>query len=409
MAENSKDKIQSVVSDLIDRYRLVFWYDEGGEMRDFAESLELPGVEVLTLNNNAFSTKCRILRGEQPERVFIIYSEAGQPEDEDNWLLDLQMTGTLFSADRGSLYAAECKIPLELKVKAVDAHLAFFNQAANRTKLASRLRPGMDVDQIEKQIMAVICKVEPTYDQLTFALAKEAYDNESTMLDKLGECNLADLYWKEIELNFGYTGSRQIKDLLIALFRDDMNRHLEGAKLQNEAHIFMRDWRDSRQYGELYKEWAKLLEDELGIKNEIAGNPLENLVTIETFPCVDKVIAQYLQMETINGTMSVEDMAAIVDEREHKIFFGVAAHTIKALLEARRLSESIGLLMNDLRIDSPEDGFRMYQTELYKVDRHYRHYFREAKQAESTRLLEDVTKTVERTYTNSFLQELAKK
>ena len=409
MAENSKDKIQSVVSDLIDRYRLVFWYDEGGEMRDFAESLELPGVEVLTLNNNAFSTKYRILRGEQPERGFIIYSEAGQPEDEDNWLLDLQMTGTLFSADRGSLYAAECKIPLELKVKAVDAHLAFFNQAANRTKLASRLRPGMDVDQIEKQIMAVICKVEPTYDQLTFALAKEAYDNESTMLDKLGECNLADLYWKEIELNFGYTGSRQIKDLLIALFRDDMNRHLEGAKLQNEAHIFMRDWRDSRQYGELYKEWAKLLEDELGIKNEIAGNPLENLVTIETFPCVDKVIAQYLQMETINGTMSVEDMAAIVDEREHKIFFGVAAHTIKALLEARRLSESIGLLMNDLRIDSPEDGFRMYQTELYKVDMHYRHYFREAKQAESTRLLEDVTKTVERTYTNSFLQELAKK
>lgn len=409
MADNSKDKMQSIVSDLIDRYRLVFWYDEGGNMQDFATSLNLPGVEILTLDNNAFSLKYRILKGEQPERGFIVYSNEAHPDDENNWLLDLEVTGQLFSADMGSLHAAECKIPLELKTKAVDAHIAFFSTVGNRTKLASRMREGMSVEAIERQMMAVVCKTEPTYDQLTLALAQEAFEQKTDMLNKLQQYNLLDLYWKEVESVFGYKKEHQIKDLLIVLFRDDMDIHHEGTSLHNEAHIFMRDWRDSRQYGELYKEWAKLLENELSIKNEIAGRPLEQLVRIETFPCVDKVIAQYLQMETLNATMTVEDMEAIVDEREHRLFFGVAAHTIKALLEARRMMECIDSLMSDLRIDSPEDGFRMYQTELYKVDMYYRQYFREANEAESKNLLVDVTNKVQLTYTNSFLMELAKK
>ena len=66
MTDSTKDKIQSVLSDLIDRMRLVFWYDEGGKMQEFATSLEMPGVEILTLNNNAFSIKYRILKGQQP-------------------------------------------------------------------------------------------------------------------------------------------------------------------------------------------------------------------------------------------------------------------------------------------------------------------------------------------------------
>ena len=120
MADSTIQKIQQVLNDLIDRYGRVFWYDEGGQMQLFVMSLDLPGVEVLTLQNNAFSLKYRILKGEQPERGFIIYSPENKPDDENNWLLDLEMSAAPFSADMGSLYAAECKIPLELKEKVVD-------------------------------------------------------------------------------------------------------------------------------------------------------------------------------------------------------------------------------------------------------------------------------------------------
>ena len=372
MSDNTLIKIQGVLNDLIDKYKLVFWYDKEGEMKEFVSSLDIPGVEILTLQNNAFSVKYRILKGDKPERGFIVYSPEAKPEDEDNWLLDLQMTAAPFSADMGSLYAAECNIPLELKEKVVDKHSEFFRLSDNRKRLTQRLRVGMDAGDIEKQMQAVVCKTEPAYDQLTWTLAKECYDESTEMIDKLEKYNLLDMFWEEIEATFGYKKNHKIKDLLIVLFNEDMNRHLEGASLHNEAHIFMRDWRDSRQYGELYKMWALKLEEELGIYDKIKGEDIEKLVAIETYPCIDKVIALYLQHEVLNGTMSVEKLESIVDEREHKIFFSVAAHTIKALLEARRLMEDIDQKMQNghLHINSTIDGFNLYFNDLYTIDVH---------------------------------------
>ena len=411
MSDVTQQKMQWVLSELIDKYGLVFWYDEGGQMQDFASSLELPGVELLTLQNNAFSLKYRILKGEKPERGFIVYSPEAKPDDEDNWLLDLQMMAAPFSADMGSLYAAECGIPMELKSKVVDNHLEFFKLADNRRRLTKRLRSGMDVEDIEKQMQAVTCKVDPTCDQLTYALAWECYDDSTAMLDKMESYNLLGLYWDEVERIFGYDKQHQIKDLLIVLFNDDMNRHLENSKLHNEAHIFMRNWRDNRQYVELYKQWAERLETELDIQAKLQGEELDRLIYIDTFPCVDKIIAQYLQYETLHETMPVEKMEAIVDERENKLFFEVAAHTIKALLEARRLVEDVDQKMQNghLIINSAKEGYNMYINELYTVDLHYRHYFREEKLSESKKLLADITKKVENKYSNSFLYELAKK
>lgn len=410
MTDSTKEKVQSVLSDLIDRKRIVFWYDEGGQMKEFVTSLELPGVEILTLHNNAFTIKYRILKGERPERGFLIYSPQAQPEDNNNWLLDLQMEAILFSADMGSLYAAECGIPMELKQKVVDKHLAFFKTAGNRNKLSSRLRQGMDVNVIEKQMLAVVCRTEPHYDQLTFALAKENIEGKHEMLDKMEQYNLSDLYWTEVDNMFGYNKQRSIKDLIIVLFMDDMNRHFGHGKLTNEAGIFMHDWRDSRQYGDMYKEWANQLQAELGIKQILQECGIEELIAIETFPCVDMVIAQYLQIEVVNGTMTVDKIESIVDERENRLFFAVAEHTLKALLEARRTLEDIDQKMNGLIINSPEEGFGLYINELYSIDLNYRHYIREVSDAEcKPEFLSKITEMVQRAYTNSYLMQLANK
>lgn len=410
MTDSTKEKILSVISDLIDRKRLVFWYDEGGQMQEFASSLQMPGVEIFTLKNNAFTIKYKILKGEQPERGFLIYSPQSQPDDENNWLLDLQMEAISFSADMGSLYAAECGIPMELKQKVVDKHAAFFKTAGNKNKLASRLRQGMDADVIERLMLAVVCRTEPHYDQLTFALAKEAIEGKQEMLDKMKQYNLSDIYWTEIETMFGYTKQRNIKDLIIVLFMDDVNRHFGHGTLTNEASIFMHDWRDSRQYVDIYKEWAIQLESELGIKQILQEHRIEDLIAIETFPCVDMVIAQYLQMEVVNGTMGVDKIESIVDERENLLFYGVAEHTLKALLEARRTLEDIDQKMNGLIINSPEEGFGLYVNELYSIDLNYRHYIREASKAEcKPEFLSKITEMVQRAYTNSYLMQLANK
>lgn len=70
--------------------------------------------------------------------------------------------------------------------------------------------------------------------------------------------------------------------------------------------------------------------------------------------------------------------------------FQEAAHTLHALLEARRLFADIELKMNGLDINSPEECFMAYVKNLYTIDLHYRHFIHEANQAESQQLLASI-------------------
>lgn len=407
---DNKIKIQSVLSEQFNKHRFIFWYDEDGTMEELATGMEIEGVEILTLDHNAFSLKYRIQTGEQPERGFLIYSNQPEPESASNWLLDFQMEGMKFFADMASLYATECNIPLELKSRIVDEHIEFFKDEKNRTKLANIIRPRMSGAEIITTMLEVAANTTlATCDQLTYILADEYINEKTDTLDCLEKYNLLSTYWEMVEQTFGYDKERKVKDLVIVLFKDELASIIDNGALTNEAHIFMRDWRDSRRYGAMYKQWAEMLEVELGVMQQIQGEPIERLVRVETFPCVDKVIAKYLHKEVKNETITTEKVESIVDDRRNKIFFGVAQHTINAMLEARRLFEDIEKKMAGLSIASAEECFKMYVNDLYVIDQHYRHFFYETKLAESTNLVNDIIPKIEQTYSNKYLSVVANK
>lgn len=411
MSDSNNIKIQGILSDLFNKHRYIFWYDEEGVMEEFAASLTIEGVEVLMLEGNPFSIKHHILCGEnQPERGYVIYSKCPKPANENNWLLDFQEEGVIFAADMASIYAAECNIPLELKNTIVEAHYDFFKQAKNRNKCVKLIRSGMGKKEIIDVLLTVTTGcATPSFTQITYVLATECANKKDDIITRLKKYNLNGYYWSMIKEAFDYDKAQDIKSLLVVLFQGELNSALNHGRLTNEAQIFMREWRDSRQYAELYKQWAEQLETELNVMEQIKGESLENLVRIETFPCVDKVIALHLEREVCNGTITTEKVEAIVDSRRNKLFSDIAQHTILALLEARRLFEEIETKMCGLHINSIKEGFNVYVNDLYTIDQHYRHYFREANMSESNSLLANITPKVEQLYTNAFLSVLAKK
>ena len=411
MSDSYKIKIQNILSDLFNKHRYIFWYDTEGVMEDFVSSVCINDVDVLVLDGNPFGIKYKMLRNkEQPERGYLIYSKNEKPSNEDNWLLDFQEEGTIFAADMASIYAAECNIPFELKSSIIEKHIEFFKTARNRSKCANLVHPNMSTREIIDIMISIStgCSI-PSYDQLTFILANECINEKAEILSRLEKYNLDSYYWQMVKDAFGYDKAKNIKSLILVLFQDELNSILGHSSLTNEAHIFMHDWRDSRQYGDLYKRWAEQLETELNIMSQINGEPLDKLIRIETFPCVDKIIALHLQKEVNNGTMQAEKIEAIVDSRRNKLFYDTAQHTMLALLEARKLFEDIEIKISGMSMNTTEEGFKLYIKELFTIDLHYRHYFREANQAESHNLLADITPKVEQVYTNIFLNELAKK
>lgn len=106
------DRIAQALTKLFDRHRIVFWYDAKQELRDDFEALFLPGIEKLELTNNEFGIKYRILR-EQPEQNFLLYRDGPQPDELDNWLLDVQLAHGEFRTDQVAIWLSELELGLE--------------------------------------------------------------------------------------------------------------------------------------------------------------------------------------------------------------------------------------------------------------------------------------------------------
>ena len=80
------------IAKLFEHHRVVFWYDAQKELRAEFEAVNLPEVTKLEIGNNEYALKYRVLR-QEPEQKFLLYHEGPQPQDLDNWLLDMLLAG----------------------------------------------------------------------------------------------------------------------------------------------------------------------------------------------------------------------------------------------------------------------------------------------------------------------------
>lgn len=95
-------KIQEALEILYKEHRVIFWYNSNNVFESEINSLEIDSLKKLKLDNNEFHIKHQVLIAE-PENKFLIYSENPKPDNEDNWLLDLNLAFYEFSADHYSI------------------------------------------------------------------------------------------------------------------------------------------------------------------------------------------------------------------------------------------------------------------------------------------------------------------
>ena len=72
-------KLKESLEKIFQQHRLVFWYDTNAEFSDLFNSTQITGVVNLTLDNNEFSVKHRLLVNE-PITKFLIYQAKAKPE-----------------------------------------------------------------------------------------------------------------------------------------------------------------------------------------------------------------------------------------------------------------------------------------------------------------------------------------
>lgn len=398
------DRIAQALTKLFERHRIVFWYDTKQELRADYEELSLSGIEKLELTNNAYGIKHRILR-EQPEQKFLLYHEGPHPDDIDNWLLDVQLAHAEFRTDQVAIWLSELELGLEFS-EVVQSHVDFFQAAKRREALKKLLTSDDTASQIRHKMLGVCAGSESRIDAVTESLLQELSEERDEKIRLIERCNLAEFFWDQLSRHYGYLSSEPgIRDFVIELFKSCYAMGTDGEiKLTGDALVFLKRWKDSRQFEQSFEMLSAECADILNIEEDLDKRDFRELLEVDYFRMIDQKIISDLVRAVEARTTSVGDIMNWVRQRRQGHWYAEFRH----LYEAVDYAAQFVTLMSDsqLEMNSLADGVQRYSRSWFQFDQLYRKFTYHVLQSGQSSLMGSLSSQIENLYSNKYLLKL---
>lgn len=394
---------------VLQRHRIVFWYDEARQWEKAYETFAGEGVKKLLVAGTEFGAKVAIHRA--PESRFLVYFPSARPLDADNWLLDFLLQGHEYKADRASLALQEIGLPYELR-PVVEAHVGFFESAKRVESLRGLLVADEEPASLRRKLMAVASgAAAPDIDAVLLAfLARSKEVSDADFVDPVqatfGGMGLEVPFWREVSVAFSYASEAPtLRDFVRTLFRA-ANPLDRGVSLSAHAQVFLQHWKDSQALNSAYRRWAEVMERELNLPNQLdALEDMRALGTCDAFPAVERFILHRLCMALENDNLPLPELLARIQQRSSSFWFGDHRHGYAALEQAATLRQL--LAGAELQVESIATGVQRYTLTWHRIDRAYRKFHFHARSYGQVALLERIAERVEKTYIANFALPLA--
>ena len=418
------NRIESALTKLFDRHRIVFWYDAKCELRADFQSLQLPGVEKLELNNNEYSIKYRLLR-EQPEQKFLVYREGPQPADLDNWLLDIQLAHGEFRTDQVAIWLSELDLGPEF-TSVVQAHAEFFQAIKRRDALRKLLKADDTAGQIRLKMLAVCTGSEPRVDavveqlldELAVVSGQKSVENTGEKVKLVQRCNLDVWFWEQVKRHYSYESAEPgIRDFVVKLFKDCYFQSFSGRGAQSAAHlssdalVFLRRWKDSRQFEGAFETLSGECAEVLGIEQDLARRDFRELIELDYFRLIDQKIISDLVRAVAARTASSGDVAIWVRQRRQGHWYREYRHLYEAIDYAAQFQEKLSVMSGQWSELAAEPWslatcVQRYAETWYLLDQLYRKFIYHVRISGQASLMGSLTEQVENLYSNNYLLKL---
>jgi uncharacterized protein (TIGR02687 family) len=398
------DRIAQALTKLFDRHRIVFWYDAKRELHEDFEELKLPGVEKLELINNEYGIKYRLLR-EQPEQKFLLYREGPQPADLDNWLLDVQLAHGEFRTDQVAIWLSELELGLEF-TDVVQTHAEFFQAIKRKDALKKLLKADDTAGQIRLKMLAVCTGSEPRMDAVVENLLQELADGRDEKIKLVGRCSLDGFLWEQMSRCYGYKSDEPgIRDFAVELFKSCFAMSTDGQiKLTGDAMVFLKRWKDSRQFEGGFETLSEECSDVLGIEQDLAKRDFRELIELDYFRLIDQKIISDLVRAVESRTVSSGDVSLWVRQRRQGHWYGEYRHLYEAIDDAARFIHALNEL--SFIMESLSDGVQRYIKSWYKIDQVYRKFTWHVRMSGQASLMGSLADHIENLYSNAYLLKL---
>lgn len=398
--------IEKALKNLFDKHRIVFWYDEHQEMTEAFEAVDLPRLEKIKLENNSFGIKYRVLR-EEPDKQFLIYSPAAEPDPKENWLLDLQLANTVFKTDKVAMWLAEMSLPAKFRPM-LENHELFFKSSSRRADL-KRLAEVEDSPQtFSRKMSAAVLKVEPNLEEIVLALLAELSNESSEAFDSLGKFGLLEQLWQDLNAIYKYESEvPHIEDFALKLFLNGFQSCMHEEEILNqEAVVLLKHWKDSTSWRSYFEVLSRKYQDLLKIKSQLSQYSLDELLDCDIFIEIDEAILTLMMERLINNSLTLAELEDVIQKRK-------TSHWYQGKIEAayQALEKALSLLTEiragKFEMHSLQEGFNNYLKTWYRIDQFYREYLFFLGNIGRNEFFNRLTDEVEKHYANNFLLPLS--
>lgn len=398
--------------------RLVFWYDPEGAFQELADTLALPGVEVLTLGDTPFATKYMLLV-EKPDTPFLLYIPTGEPSHAENALLDLQLSGQVFSADRAAILFRDLGVLKRDLEDYVRQHLSFFN-AKTRTEALLNIGVAADADEMDLRL-AMMCVAADlkTADASTLirALLAGGLDPEQNAVwKKLSKFFEPDEVWALVTWALGYRSEQpSLRGLFVALTLTHLEHDLHGTLPPRfdpqviapgaRAYAFIDRWLRHSEDAPGYTELTGEITPDLRLEEVVAELDPAVYADVETFELFDKALVRVLVERLTHDPPLPDGLGALVKARKTRAWYPKYRDHYASLEAAARL---LSLQTNLLPLQgSAYELFGRYHRELYGLDGAYRAFVCASDRTlQVGDVLAPLVAQIERSYVQGFLEPL---
>ncbi|PVY76889.1 uncharacterized protein (TIGR02687 family) [Tamilnaduibacter salinus] len=398
------DRISQALSRLFDKHRIVFWYDTKQELRSDYDAVSIPNVEKLEIANNEYGLKYRILR-ESPEQKFLLYKEGPQPEDLNNWLLDVQLAHGEFRTDQVAIWLSELELGLEF-AEVAQAHAEFFQAIKRKEALKKLLKPDDTAGQLRLKMLAVCAGSEPRMDSVVETLLQQLAEERDDGIRLIERCGLNSFLWEQLTRFYGYEASEpSLRDFVIELFKSCYAMGTDGeVKLTGDALVFLKRWKDSRQFEQGFETLSAECAEVLGIEQDLGKRDFRDLVELDYFRLIDQKIISDLVRAVVGRTVTSGDVALWIRQRRQGHWYGEFRHLYEAIEFAARFVQMLGEAR--LTMDSLSDGIQRYSRSWFQLDQLYRKFTYHVRMSGQASLMGELSEQVENLYSNNYLLKL---
>ena len=401
------DQVEASLRKLFQEHRVVFWYDKEKELRSEFESLNLSDIEKIEIANNEFGLKYKILR-QYPKKKFLLFKDGPEPEQEDNWLLDLQLATVVFSTDQAAMVLSELGLPNWFG-DIVHKHKEFFRANSRIVSLKSLLDPkGNNIDLL-MCMLAVCAETECKFYMVVEKLLGELSTEKNDIMHLFNRLNLADFFWQQIEKTYGYVSSApSLDDFAIILFEfccsHDLGNEKDDDKLNAEAHLMFRRWKNNRLNASAFERLSERYQTHLSDSLGLPAYDIKRFGKVDYFRVIDQYIIKTLVADMASQAISLSEVLKILDERRHCYWYSNFEYIYRAIFYATKFRQA--LASADLTMNSLSDGIKRYASSWYEIDQHYRKFVFFVRKSGQTSIFENLLETIENQYSTNFLLTL---